>query len=44
MSLNQTKFHSICLGRDKENDAFNFENWSLKNSKEEVILSLTIDD
>ena len=43
MSLNPTEFHSICLGRNKENDIFNFEKISLKSSKEEVILSLTID-
>ena len=32
------------LGRNKENDKFNFDNISLKDSKEEVILSLTIDN
>ena len=39
MSLNPTKFHYMCLVRNKENDIFNFDNVSLKNSKEEVILS-----
>ena len=31
------------LGKNKENDTFNFGNISFNNSKEEVILSLTID-
>ena len=44
MSLNPTKFHYMCLVRNKENDTFNFDNESLNNSKEEVILSLTIDN
>ena len=44
MSLNPTKFHYMYLGRNKENDKFNFDNISLKDSKEEVILSLTIDN
>ena len=44
MSLNPTKFHYMCLGKNKENDAVNFGNISLKNSKEEVILGLAIDN
>ena len=34
----------MCLGKNKENDTFNFGNISLKNSKEEMILGLTIDN
>ena len=34
----------MCLGKNKENDAFNFRNISLNNSKEEVILGLPIDN
>ena len=34
----------MCFGKNKENDTFNFGNISLKNSKEEVILGLTIDN
>ena len=44
MSLNPTKCHYMCLGENKKNDTFNFDNISLKNSKEEVILGLTIDN
>ena len=44
MNLNPTKWHYMCPGKNKENDAFNFGNIYLKNSKEEVILALTIDD
>ena len=43
-SLNPTKCHYICLGKNKENDTFNFGNISLKNSKEGVILGLTVDN
>ena len=34
----------MCLGKNKENDTFNFGNISLNNSKEEMILGLTIDN
>ena len=34
----------MCLGKNKENDTFNFGNISLKNSKEEIVLGLTIDN
>ena len=44
MSLNPTKSHYMCFGKNKENDKFNFVNISLTNSKEEVILSSTIDN
>ena len=30
MSLNPTKCHYMCLGKNKENDTFNFGNISLK--------------
>ena len=45
-SLNPTKFHYMGLGRNKENDTFNFENVFRIDSKDskEVILSLTIDN
>ena len=42
MSLNPTKCHDKCLGKNKENETFNAGNIYLKNSKEEVILALTI--
>ena len=38
MSLNPTKCHYKCRGKNKKNDTVNFENISLKNKKEEVIL------
>ena len=44
MSLNPTICHYMFLGKNKENDTFNFGNTSLKNSKEEAILGLTIDN
>ena len=44
VSLNPTKCHYICLCKNKEKDAFNFGNISLKNSKEVAILGLTIDN
>ena len=34
----------MCPGKNKEKDIFSFENISLKNSKEEVILDLIIDN
>ena len=37
-------YHYMCLGKNKENNTFNFENKFLTNSKEEVILGLTIDN
>ena len=44
MSLNPTKYPYMCIGKNKEYDKFNFGNISLNNSKEEVILCLTIDN
>ena len=43
LSLNLTKCHYMCLGRNKENNTFNLENISLKNSKEEVISDFRFD-
>ena len=34
----------MCFGKIKENDKFNFENISLRRSKEVVILVFTIDN
>ena len=44
MSLNPTEWHYMFIGESKGNYTFNFENISLKNSQEEVILGLTIDN
>ena len=44
MSLNPTKCHYICLGKNQENYTFNFGNISLNNSKEEVNSGLIIDN
>ena len=32
------------MGRNTENDKFEFGNWILENSKEEVVLGVTIDN
>lgn len=44
MSLTPIKFCYMCPGKNKEKDIFSFENISLKNGKEEVILDLIIDN
>ena len=44
MSLNPMCHHYMCFAKNKVNDTFNFENIFLKNSKEEAILGLTIDN
>ena len=44
MSLNPTESHYMYLGKNKENNTFNFGNISHKNSKEEAVLGLTIDN
>ena len=44
MSLTPIKFCYMCPSKNKEKDIFSFENISLKNSKEEVILDLIIDN
>ena len=44
MSFNLTKCHYKCLVKNKGNDTSNLGIKSLKNSKKEVILDLTIDN
>ena len=44
MILNPTKCHYMCIGKNTEIDIFKFENVCLENSKEEVILGITIDN
>ena len=44
MILNPNKCHSMCIGKNTESDVFKFENVCLENSKEEVILGITIDN
>ena len=34
----------MCIGRNTENDKFEFDNLLLENSKEEVVLGVTIDN
>ena len=34
----------MCTGRDVENEAFTFKDLCYKNSKDEVILGITIDN
>ena len=34
----------MCIGRNTENDKFEFDNFLLENSKEEVVLGVTIDN
>ena len=43
MILNPAKCHYVCIGKNTESDVFKFENVCLENSKEEVILGITID-
>ena len=44
INLNSAKYRYMCLGSSKQKDTFNFENISLRNSKEDAILGLTIDN
>ena len=44
MILNPNKCHFMCVGKNTESDIFKFENVCLENSKEEVILGITIDN
>ena len=44
MVLNQKKCHYMCIGRNTENDKFEFDNLLLENSKEEVVLGVTIEN
>ena len=34
----------MCIGRNTKNDRFEFDNLSLENSKEEVVLGVTLDN
>ena len=44
MLLNQKESHYMCIGRNNENEKFEFDNLLLENSKEEVVLGVTIDN
>ena len=44
MILNPNKCHYMYIGKNTESDIFKFENVCLENSKEEVILEMTIDN
>ena len=44
MVLNQTKCHYMSIGRNPEDDKFEFDNFLLGNSKEEVVLGITVDN
>ena len=44
MVLNKKKCHYVSIGRNTENDEFEFDNLLLENSKEEVVLGVTIDN
>ena len=42
--LNSKKSHFMCISRDGKNETFTFKDVCYKNSKEEVILGITIHD
>ena len=42
--LNQKKCHYKCIGRNTKNDKFKFDKLLLENSKEEVVLDITIEN
>ena len=44
MVLNSKKCHFMCIGRGRENETFTFKNVCYKNSKEELILGIIIDN
>ena len=44
MVLTSKKYHFMCICRDGENETFNFKDVCYKNSKEEVILGITINN
>ena len=44
MILNPNKCHYTCIGKNTESDIFKVQNVCLENSKEEVILGITIDN
>ena len=44
MILNPNKCHYKCIGKSTESNIFKFKNLCLENSKDEVILGITIDN
>ena len=44
MVLNSKKCHFMCIGRDVENETFTFKDVCYRNSKDKVILGITIDN
>ena len=44
MILDPNKCHYMCIGKNTASDIFKFENVCLENSKEKVILGITIDN
>ena len=44
MALNAGEYHFMCLGKDTRNGTFNFKGLVMKNSKEQKILRVTIDN
>ena len=44
MVLNSGKFHFMCLGQNKVNEPFVYDNNEIKNSKKEKILGVIIDN
>ena len=44
MVLNSGKCHFMCLGQNTVNETFVFDNIEMKNSKEEKILGVIIDN
>ena len=44
MVLNQVKCHFMCLGRNTEKETFVFKSKTLKNSEEQKILGIIIDN
>ena len=44
MVLNSGKCHFTCLGKNTENEKYFFNNTEMKNSSEEKVLGVTIDN
>ena len=44
MILNPNKCHSMSIGKNTESDVFKFENVCLENTKEKLIVGITIDN
>ena len=44
MVLNSGKCHFTCLGKNTENEKYFFNNAEMKNSSEEKVLGVTIDN